>query len=142
MTASSGSARSAGTRKPSSPRTRAAMAAARERKLKAHAAAVRRTYGITGAEYWALYEFQGGLCAICLRSRGASKRLSVDHDHSCRMGHDPKKGCPECVRGLLCGHCNPFLGWIRDDQSIGGRIGEYLSDPPYQRMRRMNAGNA
>ena len=36
-------------------------------------------YGITGDEYWRIYRYQLGVCAICQRATGARKRLSVDH---------------------------------------------------------------
>ncbi len=100
-----------------------------------HGVHILGTYGITKEEYQALWAFQAGKCAICVKATGASRRLAVDHDHKCRQGHDPKTGCPECVRGLLCGKCNVFLGYIRDDASIGGRIGRYLLDPPFQQLR-------
>lgn len=89
-------------------------------KLRAHSAYVLRTYGITGEEYWALYEAQGGRCFICRRATGKSKRLPVDHDH--RTGE---------VRGLLCGPCNQdVLGHLRHDPAAFVRSIEYLLDPP------------
>jgi hypothetical protein len=36
----------------------------------------------------------------------------IDHDHLCCPGN---KGCPNCVRGLLCHGCNVALGAIKDD---------------------------
>ncbi|AVP41905.1 endonuclease VII [Mycobacterium phage Jsquared] len=78
------------------------------------------TYGITGDEYWAIYEFQGGRCYICQRANGKKKRLSVDHDH--------KTGI---VRGLLCTMCNKYtLGWARDCIEFFKRAIEYLMNPP------------
>lgn len=103
---------------------------------KTHGNHILVTYGITTEQYRALLAYQAGKCAICIKATGRSKRLAVDHDHSCRQGHDPKRGCPECVRGLLCSRCNGFLGWIRDDHTIGGRIGRYLDDPPFQQLRK------
>lgn len=89
------------------------------RSLDAHAAYVLKTYGITGDEYWLLYEAQGGVCWICRRAKGLSKKLAVDHDHA--TGY---------VRGLLCTTCNKFLGHIRDDDAAGLRIMNYLIQPP------------
>ncbi|AKF14228.1 endonuclease VII [Mycobacterium phage Luchador] len=78
------------------------------------------TYGITGEEYWAIYEFQGGRCYICRRANGKMKRLSVDHDH--------KTGI---VRGLLCTMCNKYiLGWARDCIEMLQRAIDYLRKPP------------
>lgn len=91
----------------------------------AWAAYLLRTYGITKADYEALYEFQGGLCALCRRATGKSKRLSVDHDH--KTGE---------VRGLLCGTCNKILGHARDDVEFFERGMNYLHATPWSRVQR------
>jgi hypothetical protein len=36
----------------------------------------------------------------------------VDHDHSCTHPDKGTQCCTKCVRGLLCGACNSFAGWI------------------------------
>jgi hypothetical protein len=64
---------------------------------------LRRYYGITKAQYDALLEAQGGVCALCLRPPG-KRRLNVDHDHETGR-----------VRGLLCTICNRILGWIEQE---------------------------
>lgn len=70
-------------------------------------------YGITTDQYDELLAAQGGGCAICgttnPRGRG---RFHVDHDHACCPG---QYSCGGCVRGLLCGACNPGLGAFGDD---------------------------
>jgi len=76
-------------------------------------------YGITPEQYWALYEAQGGVCYICQRATGKTKRLSVDHDHA--TGY---------VRGLLCGPDNKILGHMRDDPDMARRVASYLEAPP------------
>lgn len=77
-------------------------------------------YGITAAEYWAIYEFQGGKCYICQRATGTRKRLSVDHCH--------KTGV---IRGLLCSPCNrDVLGHLRDCIESLKRAIRYLRWPP------------
>ncbi len=93
-----------------------------------HGRYVLQTYGITGEQYWALYEAQGGRCYICQRATGRAKRLAVDHDHAC---------CPEipacgrCVRGLCCKSCNrDVLGHLRDSIAAFRRGAEYLANPP------------
>lgn len=77
-------------------------------------------YGITADEYWAIYEHQGGVCAICRRATGTYKRLAVDHDHA--TGE---------VRGLCCRSCNrDVLGHARDDIEFFERAISYLLHPP------------
>lgn len=100
------------------------------RRAVAERAASRRaeaTYGVTAAEYDALYKAQGGRCAICQRATGRARRLVVDHDHShCPGG----RGCRECVRGLLCSPCNRFVGRLRDSAVAFARGAVYLASPP------------
>ncbi len=62
-----------------------------------------RKFGISRAEYDALLEAQGGVCAICKQPSVTGKRLHVDHDHK-----------TEIVRGILCHHCNSGLGQFFD----------------------------
>lgn len=81
---------------------------------------LRRTYGITEADYLALLKHQGGGCAICSRKPAPGKNLHVDHDH--RSG---------LVRGLLCLTCNHDLLGRRDQRpELFKRAFEYLTDPP------------
>ena len=66
-----------------------------------------RYYGISVADYRAMFEKQDGKCAICKRHQSElSKKLSVDHDH--------KTGK---VRGLLCSHCNGIVLQIVENYS-------------------------
>lgn len=97
----------------------------RKRRLEAqHGARVEATYGLTGEQYWVLYEAQGGCCYLCRRATGKSKRLAVDHDH--------KTGI---VRGLLCKTCNyNIIGYARDNVDYFARCIEYLNDPPAVRL--------
>jgi hypothetical protein len=90
------------------------------------------TYGITATEYQAMLDYQGGACAICQRAKGIRKALSVDHDHAVAVldGHEPDKGCPNCVRGLLCASCNKMLGHARDDPAMFIRAAEYIRNWP------------
>ncbi len=84
--------------------------------------ALLRLYCITEAEYLALLEAQGGLCAICrgpetYRTRdGASVRpLGVDHDHATGV-----------VRGLLCHWCNLAIGHFHDNPAAMRAAISYL----------------
>lgn len=96
----------------------------KRRKAVNHERHVQSTYGLSGGEYAALYAFQGGKCAICRRATGASRKLSVDHDHGSGS-----------VRGLLCRPCNSILGHARDDGSFFIRAYNYLQSPPYRVMK-------
>ena len=80
---------------------------------------LRRTYGISLKEYDEIKRVQGGTCALCLRAKGISTPLQVDHDH----GLEGRKA----VRGLLCGRCNNRLGWF---EAKRGRVLDYLENPP------------
>lgn len=65
---------------------------------------------------------QGGGCAICGAKPG-SRKLDVDHDHSCC---DRNGSCGECVRGLLCINCNHGIGKFLDDPEILLKAAGYL----------------
>lgn len=94
------------------------------RKAETHEKRVVETYGLQKGEYAQLYEFQGGKCALCRRATGASRKLSVDHDHATGL-----------VRGLLCRPCNTMLGHARDKALFFLRCILYLRRPPYKRMK-------
>ena len=91
---------------------------------------VETTYGLTPAQYDALYAAQGGRCAICRRGMGLSKRLAVDHDHACCIG---PRSCGRCVRGRLDAVCNDILAAFRDSPETFERGAAYLRDWPSRR---------
>lgn len=69
-------------------------------------------YGITLADYEAMFMRQGGRCAIC----GADdQKLVVDHNHLTRK-----------VRSLLCHLCNALIGCAREDIDILVSAAAYL----------------
>lgn len=81
---------------------------------------LRRTYGITEAEYAEVLDHQGGRCAICRRLPAPGKNLHVDHDHRTQI-----------VRGLLCVVCNHDLLPRRDKgPDLFLRAAEYITTPP------------
>lgn len=101
---------------------------------KQHRAQVNRTYSFQEADHYdRLYKLQDGKCAICARATGKTKRLAVDHDHSCCNG---PTSCGFCIRGLLCSTCNQFLGHVRNNPQAFARGVAYLLNPPAQRLLR------
>lgn len=78
-------------------------------------------YGLTGADVDAMVAAQGGCCAICKSKTHGHKNWHVDHDH-----------VTGCVRGVLCGHCNPGLGNFKDSPAALVSAAVYLGDRGYQ----------
>src|SRR6266704_2618529 len=108
---------------PRKPRCATHRLALRNRQRKQnHGRQNETVYGITGEYYQRLLNHQDGVCGICgpiTGRKGASRRLSVDHNH----------GTGE-VRGLLCMTCNDYLGLIKEDITILQRAIDYLLNPP------------
>lgn len=75
---------------------------------------LRREFGITVADYEALYREQGGVCAIC-DAVPHGRRMPVDHDHETKL-----------PRGLLCDCCNRMLGHAGDDADLLRHGADYL----------------
>jgi len=79
--------------------------------------ALKRQYGMSVADFEALYKKQNGCCAICgtsilsqitkTRAVDRTKVAHVDHCHSTKS-----------VRGLLCFNCNIGLGKFKDDKEL------------------------
>jgi hypothetical protein len=77
-----------------------------------------KAYGITIAQYEAMLQTQGGVCAICSgppASTNGKKHFHVDHDHVTGK-----------VRGLLCGNCNQGIGKFKDDGELLFKAAAYL----------------
>ena len=80
-------------------------------------------YGVTEAEYRALYRAQGGKCYVCRKADGTTRRLGIDHNHL--TGE---------VRGLVCTGsrdpktCNRLIAFYDRAQLL--RAVQMLSDPP------------
>ncbi len=73
-------------------------------------------FNLTPEQYDFLLTRQKGRCAICQCLPIPLRRLAVDHCHVSKQ-----------IRGLLCGACNPGLGYFKDDKDILGLAIEYLS---------------
>lgn len=79
---------------------------------------LRRDYGLDDEKKKALYDKQGGFCALC--GDPFNGKVHVDHDH-----------LTGAVRGLLHPTCNLLLGHY---EAFGGRrfitaVTQYLGDP-------------
>lgn len=85
---------------------------------------VRRTFGITLADYERMLDEQDGGCAICGAPEPEGSSLHVDHDHD--TGE---------VRALLCFPCNNALGLLGDDPERVATLLEYLEEPGGARTR-------
>ena len=104
---------------------------------------LKREYGITLQDFFDLYDYQKGKCAVCGEVLGDIRpgspgwdngvRIEVDHEHDTDL---PLK---ETVRGLLCGGrwkgCNRKLGRI-DKGNWLKQASDYIADPPARRMFR------
>ena len=75
---------------------------------------LKRTFGMSEADYERLLASQGGGCAIC-GGLPASRNLHIDHDHETGQ-----------VRGALCFACNVAIGHLRDDPMIAIKLLDYL----------------
>jgi hypothetical protein len=114
-------------KKPQKVRTpKATSTPRRHDPLTAHDRHLRRTYGITLAEYDAMFQAQGGLCALCLRTErtlvginGSTdvRRLHVDHDHVSGK-----------IRALLCSACNSGLGHFEHDPWLLEQAAKYVTN--------------
>jgi DNA-directed RNA polymerase subunit RPC12/RpoP len=86
---------------------------------------LRRTYGITLEDWYALRDFQGGRCAICGRDeKHDGIVLTTDHSHT-----DPK-----IVRGLACRYCNHRQIGRNNNPERLRKIADYLEDPPAKQL--------
>lgn len=90
-------------------------------------ARLKLNYGIDLATYNALLVVQGGVCLICgcppRCGKTSSSALHVDHDH--------KTGA---IRGLLCGRCNPGLGYFDENPELLDRAAVYLKSHQHDRV--------
>jgi hypothetical protein len=103
---------------------------------------IQEIYGVTPAQYRAIYLAQLGRCFGCQDKRGihpddpngrGSVRLAVDHNHA--LGFRP-----EAVRALLCRtgdmSCNRILGAIKDSPYVLERLAVVVREMPAQAAMR------
>ena len=72
---------------------------------------LKNKFKLTPEQYDDMLESQDDVCAICKQKCRLKPNLCVDHDQACCPG---RKSCGDCVRGLLCIHCNAALGRFGD----------------------------
>ena len=90
------------------------------RKRQNREAHLMRTYGLTVAEFDAMVEAQGGVCACC----GERDPQHVDHDHVTGR-----------VRGVVCFRCNSGIGQFDDRADLMRSAIDYLERTTWQRTR-------
>jgi hypothetical protein len=95
---------------------------------------------MTEEEYYAILDFQGGVCSICGHPPAPHKNLHVDHNHGPARSGDPacahphEQSCRNCWRGLVHRHCNDMLAAARDSVVVLLKAVKHLEEPPAQRM--------
>ncbi len=85
----------------------------RREKVRINGHRLKYRYGITLAQYEAMWSKQDGKCAIC--EENFDKTPHVDHCHKSKF-----------VRGLLCDRCNRGIGYFRENQSFLVSAAKYL----------------
>lgn len=77
-------------------------------------------HNITEEKYLEMLDKYDGKCYACKED----KATDIDHDHSCCTY---KRGsCGNCIRGILCHHCNTALGLAKDSKERLQKLIEYL----------------
>ena len=79
-------------------------------------------YGITEADYEAMWARQDGLCALCFVML-KENNLSSDDGETAHIDHCHTTGK---VRGILCPCCNTGLGQLKDNTQVLARAIAYL----------------
>ena len=84
---------------------------------------IKKKYGLTKEQWYAILDAQGGVCYICQRDqksaqgRKRAKYFSVDHCHATGR-----------VRGLLCNNCNSnILPPFEKEYAMALRVHDYLT---------------
>lgn len=74
-----------------------------------------RIYGVSPERFADMLVEQDERCALCLGAFKDARDTHIDHDHE-----------TGAVRALLCGNCNPGLGYFKDDPALLRAAAEYI----------------
>ncbi|WP_367137093.1 MULTISPECIES: endonuclease domain-containing protein [Streptomyces] len=97
-------------------------------------------YGLSIAEYNAIFRVQGFRCALCGEYEPAElfdteRTWHIDHDHTCCKIKTGARRC--CVRGILCPPCNmvrlPQYERLPEHMRDSPLFNGYLLNPPARR---------
>ena len=79
-------------------------------------------YGLTAEKY---NELAKNGCEVC----GSFDNLHVDHDHSCCppiKNSSDVRTCGNCIRGILCRHCNTAEGMLKSNIELVKSLVRYM----------------
>lgn len=80
---------------------------------------LKRTYGVSLAEWLTVFAYQGEVCAICAKKGTGKRAPHTDHDHKTGL-----------FRGIVCFFCNAYLLRQRVTPELLRRAADYLENPP------------
>ncbi len=97
---------------------------------------LKQRFSMTLDQYAWLLQSQNNVCFLCGESEsrvygrtGITMNLSVEHDHRCCKGDT---SCGNCIRHLLCWHCNTMLGKIEMKPKLSQIMAHYIDLRPLE----------
>lgn len=86
---------------------------------------LKHRFNLTLEQWDEMVAAQGGACYLCDEPLDleSTRKVHVDHDHSCCRGD---KTCGRCIRGLACDLCNRGIGAFGDDPDRMERVAARL----------------
>lgn len=79
-----------------------------------------------------LFKEQENKCAICRVEVKSWLDLQIDHDHQCC----DRGSCGNCIRGLICLHCNSGLGMFKENVATLNSAINYIQS--YKNLYNVN----
>lgn len=83
------------------------------------------SFKMTLKDFDNIFAQQDYRCAVCKTDVSLGKGWHVDHDHNCCFGNKPT--CGQCIRGIVCHHCNVGMGMFKESVEILKLAQEYLT---------------